>query len=59
MNQKSRDMVLRKLMLLVFFSPKKYATVAQNSKKYFKPAYNIKAAGLSNIEKYSPEKDDI
>jgi len=46
-------------MLLVFFSPKKYATVAQNSKKYFKPAYNIKAAGLSNIEKYSPEKDDI
>ena len=62
MNQKSRDMLFRTLMLILCFPlPKKkiYAAVAPNSEKYFNPVYKIKAIGLSNRDKYNPEKDNI
>jgi len=44
-------------MLLLCFPPKKYAALAQNSEKHLNPANKIKATGLSNRDKYSPEKD--
>jgi len=46
-------------MFTLCFSPKKYAAVAQNSEKYCNPANKIKEMGLSNRDKYSPEKGDI
>jgi len=62
MNQKSGGMAFLTSTLILFPPPQKkikYAAVAQNSEKYFNPAYKTKAMGLSNRDMYNPEKDNI